>query len=94
MARRGKRAEEDVENEAEETPYASRSDRTRAINAVNKIGLRLAAFRPATLDKLDLPEELRHERSTEGRAACFDMAAFEIFAIVRRQARAIKGDIV
>lgn len=59
MSRRKRAAEERAEADTVETPYLSRTERTRATNAVNKLGLRLAELRPATLDTLELPEELR-----------------------------------
>ena len=43
----------------EETPYVSRTARTRAAATVNKVGLRLADLPPDLLDQLQLPKELR-----------------------------------
>jgi ribosomal 50S subunit-associated protein YjgA (DUF615 family) len=43
----------------EETPYLTRTERTRAATAVNKVGLRLVEFSPDDLDQLELPEDLR-----------------------------------
>ncbi len=59
MSKRKKQYDDEDEQSAADQPYVSRSDRTRASKAVNKIGLRLAEFPPHILDKLDLPEELR-----------------------------------
>ena len=55
MTRRRRSTEEDVE----ETDEVTRTARTRAASAVNKVGLRLAALPPDVLDQLELPEELR-----------------------------------
>ena len=55
MSRRKGRDRED----AEETPYVTRTERTRAATEVNKIALRMAEFPPDALDQLELPERLR-----------------------------------
>ena len=55
MTRRRRGTEED----AEATDYVTRTARTRAADAVNKVGLRLADLPPDALDQLELPEELR-----------------------------------
>lgn len=59
MSKREKRNGETGEQAATEEPYASRTERTRATQAVNKMGLRLAGLSPTLLDQLELPEELR-----------------------------------
>ncbi len=48
-----------TEEEAEGTGEVTRTARTLAASAVNKVGLRLAALPPDALDQLELPEELR-----------------------------------
>ena len=55
MSKRRKRAEED----AEERPYITRTERTRAATAVNKVAVRMAKLPPEELDQLALPENLR-----------------------------------
>ena len=48
-----------TEDSAEERSYVTRTERTRAATAVNKVALRMAEFPPEALDKLELPEDLR-----------------------------------
>lgn len=48
-----------TEENAEESDEVTRTARTRAAAAVNKVGLRLAALPPDALDQLELPGELR-----------------------------------
>lgn len=45
----------------EEEPRPSRTQLTRAAAAVNELGLQLARLSPGQLDRLELPERLRHE---------------------------------
>ena len=53
MSKRRKRAEED----AEERPYITRTERTRAATAVNKVAVRMAKLPPEELDQLALPRK-------------------------------------
>ena len=55
MTRRRRGTQEDLE----ETDDVTRTARTLAASAVNKVGLRLADLPPEALDQLALPEELR-----------------------------------
>ncbi len=59
MSKHEKWKDEDDSNDATEKTYASRTERTAATHAVNKMGVRLAGFSPTLLDRLNLPEELR-----------------------------------
>ena len=83
------------EEDAEEKPYVSRTELTRAATAVNKIGLRLAEFPPDALDELELPEDLRdaidicqklkiRARSRQKRLICQLLRAEDHEAIARR----------
>ena len=42
-----------------EDEIPSRSQRTRDVKAINRLGLQLVALSPLELDRLELPEELR-----------------------------------
>ena len=79
----------------EETPYVTRTERTRAATEVNKIGLRLAEFSPEALDELELPEDLRDAidfcqklkirgRSRQKRLICQMLRAEDHAAITKR----------
>jgi len=64
MTARGRPGEEAPADErapdADERP-PSRSERTRAATAVNRLGLQLTQLSASDLDRLELPERLRHE---------------------------------
>lgn len=59
MSKRKKWDNEHGQPDAAEQPYVSRTERTRATQVINKMGLQLAGLPPTVLDQLELPEELR-----------------------------------
>ncbi len=80
---------------AEETPTLTRTARTLAATAVNKIGLRLVEFSPEDLDQLELPEDLREAidvcqklkiraRSRQKRRVCQVLRSLDHEAIAER----------
>ena len=84
-----------TDKDAEETEDGTRTARTRAATAVNKVGLRLAALPPDALDQLELPQELREAidrcqkmklrgRSRQKRLICKLLRAEDHEAITKR----------
>ena len=59
MSKRGRPAVPVSGPRSEEAPYVTRTERTRAATAVNKVGIRIAEFPADALDQLELPENLR-----------------------------------
>jgi ribosomal 50S subunit-associated protein YjgA (DUF615 family) len=84
-----------TDKDGEETEDGTRTARTRAATAVNKVGLRLAALPPEALDQLELSQELREAidlcqkmklrgRSRQKRLICKLLRAEDHEAITRR----------
>ena len=98
MSKRRRREEEG----AEERPYVTRTERTRAASAVNKVALRMAEFPSEALDQLGLPQGLREAidlyqrlkprgRSRQRRLIC-QLLRGEDHEAIRKRVEALEAD--
>ena len=98
MSKRRRREEEG----AEERPYVTRTARTQAASAVNKVALRMTEFPSEALDQLGLPQDLREAidlcqrlkprgRSRQRRLIC-QLLRGEDHEAIRKRVEALEAD--
>jgi ribosomal 50S subunit-associated protein YjgA (DUF615 family) len=98
MSKRRRREEESTE----ERPYVTRTARTQAATAVNKVALQMTEFPPEALDQLGLPQGLREAidlcqrlkprgRSRQRRLIC-QLLRGEDHETIRKRVEALEAD--